>query len=129
MCIRDRSNVQWENFDDSKDQNQKYNELINQSMEKVQELKREKLKFDEKIMALETEIGPLKYVVGLISDFSDKKIENEQAVRLIIIVIMLVFDPLAILLLVAAQVSFKKDRGEFVNKTYVDLHKKINKKY
>lgn len=127
--LNDISNVQWEDFDNSKDQKQKYNELINRSMEKVQELKREKLKFDEKIMALETEIGPLKYVVGLISDLSDKKIENEQAVRLIIIVIMLVFDPLAILLLVAAQVSFKKDRGEFVNKTYVDLHKKINKNY
>jgi len=108
-------------------ENEDYLKEIIKSESKIQELKREKLKFDEKIMLLETEIGPLKYVVGLITDTTGKNFENDQAVRLIIVVIMVVFDPLAVLLLIAAQISFKKDRGEFINSTYIDLHNKIKK--
>lgn len=126
--IEEISKIEWNNLDQKKIDNDKYNLLINKSINNIQDLKQQKIKFQEKIIALETEIGPLKYVVGLLNDISKENIENDQAVRLVIVIIMIVFDPLAILLLVAAQVSYKKDRGEFVNKTYVDLHKKINKR-
>ena len=47
-------------------------------------------------------------MVGLIEDFGGKEINSDQAVRLIILIIMVVFDPLAILLLVAAQTTYYK---------------------
>ena len=127
QSIENINKEEWVKGDGIEENSEIYNNKIEESINKIQEFKKEKLKFNEKIMLLEAEIGPLKYVVGLISDTTGRSFENSQAVRLIIVIIMTVFDPLAILLLIAAQESFKKNRGEFINNTYVDLHNKINK--
>ena len=51
------------------------------------------------------ELGPIKYITELVyGEESDKY--QDKAVRLLIIVIILVFDPLAILLIVAANIGF-----------------------
>jgi hypothetical protein len=55
---------------------------------------------------LEAEVGPLKYIAELIYGQSAKD-HFDAAVRLIIIMIVLVFDPLAMVLLVAANYSLK----------------------
>lgn len=83
-----------------------YNEKIKNSLSVIQDLELEKSKLGEKIRSIEAEIGPLKYVVGMLKDFGIKELTSDQAVRLIIIIIMVVFDPLAILLIVAAQTTF-----------------------
>jgi len=60
-------------------------------------LKKENLK-------VEAEVGPLKYVAELI--YGDQAMNHfDSAVRFVIILIVLVFDPLAILLLIAANIS------------------------
>ena len=92
-------------------------------MESIQQMEIEKSKYGEKIRNLEAEIGPLKYVVGLINDLGGKEIDSDQAVRLIILIIMVVFDPLAILLIVAAQTTYYLSR-ERINKTYKKLKRK-----
>ena len=50
---------------------------------------------------MESEVGPLKYIAELIYDSSDPNI-LDRAVRFVIILIVVVFDPLAVVLLIAA---------------------------
>ena len=115
------------NIDSSESNNyqsriEEYNDKIKNSMIQIQLLESEKINYGKKIREVEAEIGPLKYVIGMISDFSDKEIDSDQAVRLIILIIMVVFDPLAILLLVAAQTTY------FMNKPNIDKVLSIKKK-
>lgn len=114
-------------FEKSQEKIEEYNSKIKLSMESIQQMEIEKSKYGEKIRNLEAEIGPLKYVVGLINDLGGKEIDSDQAVRLIILIIMVVFDPLAILLVVAAQTTYYLSR-ERINKTYKKLKKKVDDK-
>jgi hypothetical protein len=55
---------------------------------------------------LESEIGPLKYVAEVIYGNSETA-TVEHAVRLVILIIIFVFDPLAVLLLIGANAGLK----------------------
>jgi hypothetical protein len=55
---------------------------------------------------LSAEIGPIKYIAELFYDKSDPSF-IDKAVRAVIITIIIVFDPLAVLLLIAAQKSYR----------------------
>lgn len=61
----------------------------------------EKIKLESEVRKLEAEVGPLKYIADLIYDKSDEE-QLEKAVRYVIILLVLVFDPLAVVLLIAA---------------------------
>ena len=52
----------------------------------------------------ESDFGPIKYVAELIYGSGDKDL-IDKAVRLVIMLIMIVFDPLAVLLLISANMS------------------------
>ncbi len=112
-------------FEKSQEKIEEYNSKIKQSMESIQEMEIEKSKYGEKIRNLEAEIGPLKYIVGLIKDFGGRELNSDQAVRLIILIIMVVFDPLAILLIVAAQTTYYSSKST-INKTYKKLKEKVD---
>jgi len=90
---------------------EKTNGLIRDAMDRVTEFEKEKLSYGEKIRALEAEIGPLKYVAEAIQDMGGSELAADKAVRAIILVLMLVFDPLAILLVIAAHMSLTKAFG------------------
>ncbi|MDO7614846.1 MAG: hypothetical protein MUQ75_11435, partial [Crocinitomicaceae bacterium] len=107
------------------DQYIKLNENIKTSLQTIESLEIEKTKYGKVISDLEAEIGPLKYVAALISDVFGFSISNDQAVRLIIIIIMFVFDPLALLLLISIQSSFLNGEGS-LNKTYKRLFSKAS---
>ena len=58
-------------------------------------------------MAIDKDIGPFKYVAELI--YGDSMDGNlDRAVRLVIICLILVFDPLAVLMLIAFNVSIRE---------------------
>jgi len=60
-------------------------------------------------LALETEVGPIRYI----NDFfvgESSKADLEAAVRWVILLIVIVFDPLAIILFLAANIGFAKTR-------------------
>lgn len=59
---------------------------------------------------VEAEVGPIKYIAALI--YGDNPDANllEKAVRWVIIILVIVFDPLAIMMLLAATESFKWER-------------------
>jgi len=69
----------------------------------------------------ESDFGPLKYVAELIYGSGEADI-IDKAVRLVIMLIMVVFDPLAVLLLIAANISMT-GKPVVSNKTWNDFMK------
>ena len=61
---------------------------------------------------LEAEVGPLKYIAEFVYGQEADKDLLEKAVRWVIIIIIFVFDPLAVLLLIAANFTFKHRYGK-----------------
>ena len=76
-------------------------------LEQASPLKIERVKLDAEIQKLEAEVGPIKYVAELIYGESSTEI-LDKAVRFVIIIIIFVFDPLAVLLLLAFNISMRK---------------------
>jgi len=77
-------------------------------------LTEEKFKTESEVRKLEAEVGPIKYVAEFIYGTADKS-TLEEAVRWMIVVIIVVFDPLALFLLIASQYTFryyKEDQPE-----------------
>ena len=64
-------------------------------------LKDSKFDAESKVRDLEREIGPIKYVAELLYGASDQTV-MDKAVRIFILLFVFVFDPLAIMLLIAA---------------------------
>ena len=59
-----------------------------------------------KMIKLEAEVGPVKYIASLVVDWGiTSEVDTSEAVRWVILIIIFVFDPLAVLLLVAANQS------------------------
>ena len=61
---------------------------------------------EAKMIKLEAEIGPVKYIAALVVDWGvTEKVDTNEAVRWVILIIICVFDPLAVALLLAANQS------------------------
>lgn len=69
----------------------------------------DRIRAEGDIKKAEAEVGPVKYVAELIYG-ENAKSHFDSAVRAIIILIVLVFDPLAVMLLIAANVGFSKKK-------------------
>tara|TARA_B100000989_G_scaffold198047_1_gene149568 strand:- start:8742 stop:9902 length:1161 start_codon:yes stop_codon:yes gene_type:complete len=99
--------VQFSN--DSKFINPKTEEYQNQieiSYEEISDLENQKFEYGSALRALEVEIGPIKYVIGALQEWISLSVGVEQAVRIIILILIFVFDPLAILLIIAAAITY-----------------------
>ena len=81
----------------------------------------EKNKLQSSLQKLEAEIGPVKYIADLISDFGGPEVQAESAVRIVILILIFVFDPLAILLVVAASSSFKEVSKESLPQNVLEM--------
>ena len=69
----------------------------------------DKQPLEKKMLTLEAEIGPVKYIAALAVDWGwTDKVETSKAVRWVILIIIVVFDPLAVLLLIAANQSLMR---------------------
>ena len=66
----------------------------------------EKFELESAVRKLEAEVGPIKYIADLVYGQTDES-SIDSAVRWLIIVFIFVFDPLAVLLLIAANFSFQ----------------------
>lgn len=73
----------------------------NDRLETLAKLKEERIPLESSIKKLEAEVGPIKYIAQLIYADSDTD-TLEKAVRAVIILLVIVFDPLAVVLLLAA---------------------------
>ena len=80
----------------------------------IDEVNEEKFGYEKEYRKLEAEVGPIKYIAEFI--YGEQADNNllEAAVRWVIIIIIFVFDPLAVLLLIASQYTFnwhRQDKG------------------
>jgi len=73
--------------------------IIDDSMDSIDEYEDEKLTLNQELNELELEVGPVKYIAAIIYEEPDSQID--EAVRIVIIAFIFVFDPMAILLLMA----------------------------
>lgn len=82
-------------------------QIISDTQTKIETLTQEKFDLESEYRKLEAEVGPIKYLAEFIYGESADKDLLEEAVRWVIIIIIFVFDPLAVLLLIASQYTFK----------------------
>lgn len=84
---------------------------INDAQTIIAKLNEERAPIAAKNRKVEAEVGPIKYIAALI--YGDNPDTNllERAVRWVTILIVIVFDPLAIILILAANNSLKWDRN------------------
>ena len=85
----------------------------------------DKTKIEAQLKELEAEIGPVKYIAELISDFGGPEVNSESAVRMVILILIFVFDPLAILLVVAASSTFRESAGNSESQDLIELRNKL----
>lgn len=78
-------------------------------------LTKEKIKLDSEVRKMEAEVGPLKYIADLIYEKADGD-QLEKAVRLVIIILIFVFDPLAVLLLIAANDGLSRTKPKKIGR-------------
>ena len=85
---------------------------IGQAQTKVAKYNEERAPIASEVRKVEAEVGPIKYIAALI--YGDNLDEGllEKAVRIVTIMIVIVFDPLAVLLLIGANWQQKKDNRE-----------------
>ena len=92
---------------------ERLNTAIDDAIAAIDLLSEEKLILDTEQLLIEVEVGPLLYVAEMIYGNTDKE-TLDKTVRFVIILLILVFDPLAILLVVAANMSMKERKGESI---------------
>ena len=93
----------------AKDPSTASNKLDNQiqlTQKELSDINKKRLPLLKEENKLVADVGPIKYVADMFFDNEDGALD--KAVRLVIFTIMLVFDPLAVLLLIAANISLKQ---------------------
>lgn len=100
---------------------EKYETQINDAYDNIDSLNAEKYVAESKIRELTAEVGPIKYIAQFFD--RDGEVDLERAVTWLIIIIMFVFDPLAVLLLIAVNMSLKARYGwSFEGKGALDIN-------
>jgi hypothetical protein len=84
---------------------------------RIAKLNEERAPIASEVRKVEAEVGPIKYIAALIYEETASEDILEKAVRIVIMMIVLVFDPLAVLLLIAANWQMRKDKGELIHST------------
>ena len=94
-----------------KEERELLNKSIDEAMAKIADLNNSKSSINIEQLKLEADVGPLKYVAELIYG-DNAKDHFDSAVRIIILILIFVFDPLAVLLLIAANISLNQWRDK-----------------
>ena len=84
---------------------------IDESLNKINELTDKKSGIQTEQLKLEADLGPIKYVAEFIYG-DEAKDHFDKAVRIIIIILIFVFDPVAVLMLISANISLKQREME-----------------
>jgi hypothetical protein len=79
---------------------------IQKSQKTIASLNEERAPIAKDLRKVEAEVGPIKYIAALIYGVNPDATILEKAVTWVIIMIVMVFDPLAVIMLLAAQMSF-----------------------
>jgi hypothetical protein len=84
---------------------------ISDSQKKISSLSEERAPLAAENRKIEAEVGPIKYIAAMVYGDNPEANVLEKAVRWVIILIVIVFDPLALTLLLAATKALEWERG------------------
>jgi hypothetical protein len=99
--------------DDDLDQIDEWNLQIDGIYNTIDGLKDEKFESEQAVRLVESEVGPIRYIAEFFTGTEDADANLlESAVSWLIMVIIFVFDPLAVLLLIASQYTFEQRKKE-----------------
>lgn len=106
---------------------------IEAEQKKISQLTEARSPIAAEVRKVEAEVGPIKYIAKLI--YGDNPDQNllEKAVTWVIIMIVVVFDPLAVIMLLAAQMTFgwlkdEKQQAQQEYPTIADLDRDVGEK-
>jgi hypothetical protein len=103
---------------------------IEAEQKKITELNEARAPIAAEVRKVEAEVGPLKYIAALIYDDTTDTSTLERAVRWLIIMLIVVFDPLAVLMLIAAnltQIRTRKEETPVQSESTLSHEKEITK--
>jgi len=86
---------------------------IQATQKDLAEINKKKLPLLKEENKLVADVGPIKYVADIFFGTGDGALD--KAIRLVIFMIMLVFDPLAVLLLIAGNITYKEKYGKKIS--------------
>ena len=95
---------------DIDEQVQEQNTRIKEANAEIDKLTEQKYALQADYRKLEAEVGPIKYIAEFVYGEEANNNMLEEAVRWVIVTIIFVFDPLAVLLLIASQYTFEFNR-------------------
>jgi hypothetical protein len=95
---------------------------IEAEQKKISQLMEERAPIAAEVRKVAAEVGPLKYIAAFVYGETDQTI-LEKAVTWVIIIIVFVFDPLALVLLLASQYSFQNFRNSKEVQPTTDVEK------
>ena len=84
----------------------KTSKIIDDAQKEISKLQELKLPLTKQVRQIESEVGPIKYIAAFMYGNKPNQDLLEKAVTWMILTIIFVFDPLAVLLLIASQISF-----------------------
>ena len=96
--------------DEQKPERDKLAQTVDESQDKIDIYLDERAEIQLKIKSFEVEVGPLKYISALLFGENESVNYLDKAVRYVIILLIFVFDPLAVLMLIAANMSLKEEQ-------------------
>ena len=92
------------------EERQQLNNIIKKSESEIDKLLDKKSEYQLEVKNFEVEVGPIKYIAALVyGDEAKNYLDN--TVRYVILLLIFVFDPLAVLLLISANMSYRKELG------------------
>ena len=105
-------------FDDSRLQERKkqsadreqLNDIITKAENNIDKLLDKKSEYELEVKNFEVEVGPIKFIAALIYG-EEAKNYLDNTVLYVILLLIFVFDPLAVLLLISANMSYRKELG------------------
>ena len=83
--------------------------IISEASDRIKQLRDEARPLQKQQLQLEAEVGPIKYIAALFYEDTNKSV-LEEAVRWVIITIIFVFDPLAVLLIICANMTLSRPK-------------------
>jgi len=98
------------------DERDALNETVNQALRELEVLQQEKAQIQRKKAEVEVEVGPIRYVAALIGD---DETDLGRAVRVVTLLLVFVFDPLAVALLMAANAAWSNKAARASKNTLI----------
>jgi hypothetical protein len=106
--LRDQANTKTDDIDGRIEELEQF---VDQEQKAIDQIREEVFVFEKEYRKLEAEVGPIKYIAAFIYDQSPDQNLLEKAVRWVIVLLVVVFDPLALTLILASTKQFEWARN------------------